>query len=122
MSEATPVIVAYLRGQLQACHEAIAYLWAVVNEHDVTDLQRAANIDQAVHRAFELLPDEMRDNVPLVGETYWYHPESDCYFSLEDGAEHPAYRGGADGAMCQQISKERYEAATAPGGFEDLGI
>lgn len=49
----------------------------------------------------------------LVGTTYWWHPESDSYFALEDGDQHPAARSDADGCLCVELSADEY-AARAP--------
>lgn len=56
----TPVVVAYLNGQLLACHEAILAIWNVSQDQSQTELQRSATLDQFIYEAVQLLPPDMR--------------------------------------------------------------
>lgn len=120
-TDSVPVVVAYVNGQLLACHEAIAEIWHTFDDVNA-GVKAPGELIETIQKAVKLLPEDMREERRLTGRTYWYHPESDSHFALEHGAEHPAYRGDADGAMCVQISKAEYEAVTKSAGddFEDL--
>lgn len=61
---------------------------------------------------FEPVPDESEGYPLLQGDTYWHHHESGSYFMLTDGDPHPAAGGDADGALCVEITKAQYDAAT----------
>lgn len=67
MTDSVPVVIAYLRGQLDACHEAIAAIWNASQDQTQTELQKAATLDQAIYLATTLLPDDMRPKGIEVG-------------------------------------------------------
>ncbi len=112
MVDNVPVSVAYLRGQLSACHSAIRSIWHIFDDVNAR-VREPAELVEAIRGATKLLPSEVLTDEALVGTTYWYHPESDSYFKLDDGAAHPATKG-MDGALCEQITKGEYEKHSSP--------
>ena len=111
MAESASVYVDYLRGQLAAAHSAIRSIWHISVEAS-GQLRDDNELRDAILEATKLLPSEVGNDETLVGETYWYHPESDCFFVLSDGDVHPAAKS-AEGAQCVQISKSEFDRRTS---------